>query len=349
MREVIIDQEAFADEAACRECLAREFGIRAAAPGDIASHLAEAAEPVRFVLRHRGLAPAAELDAMARIEEASDAETPEGLSALPWFDAVVAEFEHAAHANPLLDVIVYCDDLAEDEADLDAHVSAAEAIERLKRGNRAYLAARHNHAAIASDRIRELFEGGQRPYAVVVACSDSRVVPEHMFMAGLGELFVIRVAGNVIGEVELASAVYACEHLHSRLLLVLGHTHCGAIESAIAEVDSGAYCAGSAAPAIESAASAPAASAPAIEPATPSACAAPAAPAGVSACAPVTSRVLAAIGDERDPYAASVLNVRAGIAALAVSAELRHLAEHEGLAIRGAVYHTHSGVVDFLA
>ena len=48
-------------------------------------------------------------------------------------------------------------------------------------------------------------------------------------MAGLGELFVIRVAGNVVGPVELASAVYACEHLHSRLLLVLGHTHCGAI------------------------------------------------------------------------------------------------------------------------
>lgn len=319
MREIIIDQESFADETSFREFLSCELGIRATAPGDIAEQLACRTEPVRFVVRHRGLAPAAELDALARIEDASDAETPAGLSSLPWFDAAVAEFEHAAHGNPLLDVIVYCDDLAEDEEDLDAHVSAADAVARLKRGNRAYLAARHNDAAIASDRIRELFEGGQRPYAVVVTCSDSRVVPEHMFMAGLGELFVIRVAGNVIGDVELASAVYACEHLRSKLLLVLGHTHCGAIESAIAEAD--------AAKALELAAPAP-------DPA--------------SACAAVTSRVLAAIGDERDPYVASVLNVRAGIAELSASAELRHLSEHEGLVIRGAVYHTHSGVVDFL-
>lgn len=331
MREIIIDQESFADETSFREFLSCELGIRATAPGDIAEQLACRTEPVRFVVRHRGLAPAAELDALARIEDASDAETPAGLSSLLWFDAAVAEFEHAAHGNPLLDVIVYCDDLAEDEEDLDAHVSAADAVARLKRGNRAYLAARHNDAAIASDRIRELFEGGQRPYAVVVTCSDSRVVPEHMFMAGLGELFVIRVAGNVIGDVELASAVYACEHLRSKLLLVLGHTHCGAIESAIAEAD--------AAKALELAAPAP-------DPA--SACAAAPAPGPASACAAVTSRVLAAIGDERDPYVASVLNVRAGIAELSASAELRHLSEHEGLVICGAVYHTHSGVVDFL-
>ena len=55
----------------------------------------------------------------------------------------------------------------------------------------------------------------------------------HIFMTGLGELFVIRVAGNVVGPIELASAVYACEHLHTRLLLVLGHTHCGAIKAAL--------------------------------------------------------------------------------------------------------------------
>lgn len=72
-----------------------------------------------------------------------------------------------------------------------------------------------------------------RPFACVITCADSRVVPEHIFMTGLGELFVIRVAGNVVGPIELASAVYACEHLHTRLLLVLGHTHCGAIKAAL--------------------------------------------------------------------------------------------------------------------
>ncbi len=320
MREIVIDQRAFADEAELRKYLAHELGICSSEPGDIAEGLARLQKPVRFVVRHSALAPAAELDVLARIEDASDAETPAGLAALPWFDAAVAEFEHAAHGNPLLDVIVYCDDLAEDEDDSDAHVPAAEAVSRLKRGNRAYLAARHNREPIAPGHIRELFEGGQRPYAVVVTCSDSRVVPEHMFMAGLGELFVIRVAGNVIGEVELASAVYACEHLHSKLLLVLGHTHCGAIEAAIAEADAEIRDSATASGAVVAS----------------------------SPCAAVTSRVLAAIGDERDPYAASVLNVRAGIAALEASAELRRLVERTGLTIRGAVYHTHSGVVDFL-
>ena len=86
---------------------------------------------------------------------------------------------------------------------------------------------------LSPERIADLFENGQRPFACVITCADSRVVPEHIFMTGLGELFVIRVAGNVVGPIELASAVYACEHLHTRLLLVLGHTHCGAIKAAL--------------------------------------------------------------------------------------------------------------------
>lgn len=120
-----------------------------------------------------------------------------------------------------------------DDYDIDAHVPAAEALARLKHGNRIYVEALDHERDLSPERIAELFEHGQRPFACVITCADSRVVPEHIFMTGLGELFVIRVAGNVVGPLELASAVYACEHLHTRLVLVLGHTHCGAIKAAL--------------------------------------------------------------------------------------------------------------------
>ena len=120
-----------------------------------------------------------------------------------------------------------------DDYDGDAHVPADAALRRLVEGNRIYVEALDHERDLSRERIADLFENGQRPFACVITCADSRVVPEHIFMTGLGELFVIRVAGNVVGPIELASAVYACEHLHTRLLLVLGHTHCGAIKAAL--------------------------------------------------------------------------------------------------------------------
>ncbi len=74
---------------------------------------------------------------------------------------------------------------------------------------------------------------GQEPYAIVIACSDSRVIPEQLFDAGLGELFVIRVAGNVLDRHQLGSVEYAAAHLHCRMILVLGHTGCGAVSAAL--------------------------------------------------------------------------------------------------------------------
>ena len=74
---------------------------------------------------------------------------------------------------------------------------------------------------------------GQHPYAVVVCCSDSRVIPERIFHAGIGDLFVVRVAGNVIGRHALGSIAYATEHLGCRGVVVLGHTGCGAVEAAL--------------------------------------------------------------------------------------------------------------------
>ena len=74
---------------------------------------------------------------------------------------------------------------------------------------------------------------GQHPELLVVCCSDSRVVPEKIFTCSLGEIFVIRTAGNVINNGELASISYAIEHLHINHILIMGHTHCGAINSVI--------------------------------------------------------------------------------------------------------------------
>lgn len=81
--------------------------------------------------------------------------------------------------------------------------------------------------------IRDILIKGQHPELLVVCCSDSRVVPEKILSCSLGEIFVIRTAGNVINNGELASISYAIEHLHIKHILVLGHTHCGAIHSVI--------------------------------------------------------------------------------------------------------------------
>jgi carbonic anhydrase len=75
---------------------------------------------------------------------------------------------------------------------------------------------------------------GQHPYAVVITCSDSRVPPEHIFDESLGQLFVIRVAGNVLDSVGLGSVEYAVEHLHATLVVVMGHSECGAVKAAVA-------------------------------------------------------------------------------------------------------------------
>ena len=114
-----------------------------------------------------------------------------------------------------------------------SRVSAHEALERLKIGNSQFITSRRTASDISSELVVHLFVHGQSPYAIVITCSDSRVVPEHIFMTSLGELFVIRVAGNVIGDSELASVVYAASHLHTRLVLVLGHDHCGAMDAAL--------------------------------------------------------------------------------------------------------------------
>lgn len=115
-----------------------------------------------------------------------------------------------------------------------ASVSAAAAIQKLKEGNERYIQAVQNPGDISPTIRQKTCEGGQSPYAIVVTCSDSRVIPESIFSAGIGELFVIRVAGNVMDRHQLGSVEYAADHLGTRLVVVLGHTHCGAVGAALA-------------------------------------------------------------------------------------------------------------------
>lgn len=122
--------------------------------------------------------------------------------------------------------------------DSEHGISADAALARLKAGNREYLTADTNPGDCSFER-RFSLAGGQKPFAVVVACSDSRVVPEAIFSVGLGEIFVIRVAGNVLGDHELGSVEYAVGHLGANLVVVLGHECCGAIGAALEGHSSG--------------------------------------------------------------------------------------------------------------
>lgn len=93
----------------------------------------------------------------------------------------------------------------------------------------------NNHLdAYATPAIRQEVAGGQHPFAIVLTCSDSRVPPEILFDKGLGEIFVVRVAGNIVDPHELGSIEYAIEHLGANLVVVLGHSKCGAVKSTYA-------------------------------------------------------------------------------------------------------------------
>lgn len=107
----------------------------------------------------------------------------------------------------------------------------------LTEGNKRYLAGKHNEQIYSEQRDEQ--RNGQHPYAIILTCADSRVPPEILFDEGLGQLFVVRVAGNVIDEVILGSIEYAAEHLHVPLLVVLGHSSCGAVSATIAGGDNG--------------------------------------------------------------------------------------------------------------
>jgi carbonic anhydrase len=110
-------------------------------------------------------------------------------------------------------------------------VAPAEAISKLKEGNGRYTGGNLQHPGQTAERRTELAKT-QHPFATIVSCSDSRVPPEIVFDQGLGDLFICRVAGNVINDENLGSIEYAVDHLGTRLILVLGHQRCGAVQAA---------------------------------------------------------------------------------------------------------------------
>src|SRR3954451_10886779 len=111
-------------------------------------------------------------------------------------------------------------------------LSADQALSRLLAGNERFVAHKERHPDESAGRRRELVSG-QHPFAVILGCSDSRVAPELLFDEGLGDLFVIRVAGNIVDDDILASIEYAVEHLGTKLVVVLGHEKCGAVSAAV--------------------------------------------------------------------------------------------------------------------
>jgi carbonic anhydrase len=117
-------------------------------------------------------------------------------------------------------------------------MSIENVLQRLKEGNERFVADHLDRKLQDSSRRRSL-TGGQDPYAIILSCADSRVVPELAFDAGLGELFVVRVAGNVANSSSIASIEYAVAHIGTPVIVVLGHQSCGAVTAAVAGGDNG--------------------------------------------------------------------------------------------------------------
>lgn len=175
---------------------------------------------------------------------------------------------------------------------------ALAALERLKNGNKMYVESSEFVGDISPERRELTSKNGQNPYAVIVSCADSRVIPECIFSAGIGDLFVIRVAGNVIDNNQLGSIEYAVEHLSCALVVVLGHTGCGAVGAALHE--NGGY------------------------------------------VKHITDEIKRAIGGETDAEKASKLNV------VNSAEKIKKSLSHAKMLVAGALYHTDSGVVEFL-
>ena len=121
----------------------------------------------------------------------------------------------------------------------DVRLSADEALARLREGNQRFLRGDMSSHAFCRERLADL-AAAQRPYATILGCSDSRVPPELIFDSGLGELFVVRVGGNIISPEIAGSLQYAGSYLRTPLFVILGHEGCGAVAAALATKHRGA-------------------------------------------------------------------------------------------------------------
>lgn len=200
-------------------------------------------------------------------------------------------------------------------------ITASEALSRLKSGNDRFVANVRSAEAILSQVRRAELATAQTPFAIIVGCSDSRVPAEIVFDAGLGDLFVIRVAGNIVAPSQVGSVEFAADRFGVRLVVVLGHTSCGAIDATLQSLGQ------QSSPASRNVMSI-------VERIRP-------------AVAPLAQTELA-----RDPAALSQAAMRANV--MASVSHLRHgsetlerLALESGLLVVGAQYDLTTGVVEF--
>ena len=118
----------------------------------------------------------------------------------------------------------------------ESMISAQEALERLRKGNARFVSDVRSHETLSSQARRNEVAAGQEPFAIILGCSDSRVPAEIVFDQGLGDLFVIRVAGNIVASSQVGSVEFAVARFATRLVIVLGHTQCGAVLATLEEL-----------------------------------------------------------------------------------------------------------------
>jgi carbonic anhydrase len=199
-------------------------------------------------------------------------------------------------------------------------VAAATALERLRAGNRRFVEdLRRNQS---NRERRSALTTGQEPFATVLGCSDSRVPAEIVFDQGLGDLFVIRVAGNIVAPSQVASIEFAAARFGTRLVVILGHSQCGAIQAALEELARPADARTELFKAI------------------------------VDRVRPAVESAVAHHGAEGDPRTVSSEAVRANVsrsvALLTRGSDLiERMVQHDGLRVVGAEYSLETGVVDF--
>jgi len=198
------------------------------------------------------------------------------------------------------------------------NVAAAAALERLRSGNRRFVDDLRRDAGATHER-RTALAAGQEPFAIVLGCSDSRVPAEIVFDQGLGDLFVIRVAGNIVAPSQVASVEFAAVRFGTRLVVVLGHSQCGAILATLED--------------LERPGERDAASLRAI----------------VDRVRPAVEEVVAAGGDPEHIVREAVrANVRRSVSLLRHGSELvERMVTTEGLLVVGAEYSLETGVVEF--
>lgn len=200
-------------------------------------------------------------------------------------------------------------------------VTAQEALTRLQAGNQRFVAGVRDVQTLMSQLRRGELVAGQTPFAIVLGCSDSRVPAELVFDQGVGDLFVIRVAGNIVAPSQIGSIEFAAERFGTRLVVVLGHSLCGAVQATLEELE------------------------------RPTEMRSPNLRSIVDRIRPAVETLLET-DLRRDPTALIHYAVRANIRASAN--QLRHgseileqLIQHKGLLVVGAEYSLETGVVDF--